>query len=230
MKRIISVVILLFCLSFCLLAQPISYSSSSTTGTHAGHEWVDLGLSVKWATCNVGASSPEGYGSYFAWGETSPKSRFEWDNLKYCTAGDRWDNLKFSKYVAESKYGSVDNKTKLDLSDDTARANWGGSWRMPTDEEFDELRDNCIWNWTTVNGKAGYEVTSTLNGNSIFLPAAGVRYRSLLDGDGSEGDYWSSSLYKSYSYLARSLSFNSGNHDSDYDFRRNGRSVRPVFR
>ena len=224
MKRIISVVILLFCLSFCLLAQPISYSSSSTTGTHAGHEWVDLGLSVKWATCNVGASSPEGYGSYFAWGETSPKSEYIWPNLKYCN-----DNrgYRFSKYN-QNQRGTKDSKTQLDLNDDAARADWGGNWRMPTRNEFKELIANCTWTWTTLNGVNGYKVTSRSNGNFIFLPAAGWRYDTNLYDAGNGGRYWSSSLYESYSYRAHDLSFKSGGSGTDYHYRRDGQSVRPV--
>ena len=201
---------------------------TSGTGTHAGHEWVDLGLSVKWATCNVGASSPEGYGSYFAWGETSPKSEYTWANLKYCndTAGD-----SFSKYN-QNQDGTKDNKTVLDLSDDAARANWGGSWRMPTIAEFQELIDKCTWTWTTVNGKNGYKVVSKSNGNSIFLPAAGCRDGTNLDRAGSDGYYWSSSLFESSSNSARYLYFYSDEHFT-YKFSRSriyGLSVRPVFR
>ena len=196
----------------------------------AGHEFVDLGLSVKWATCNVGAEKPEDYGDYFAWGETSPKSEYEWENLKYRTEGNDCDNVKFSKYVASSQYGPVDNRTTLELSDDAARANWGGSWRMPTNAEFQELIDKCNWTWTTVNGKNGYKVVSKSNGNSIFLPAAGWRNDASLYGAGNSGDYWYSSLGGSTSYNARGLSFYSNYHDTYFYFRRLGRSVRPVFR
>ena len=206
-----------------------SSAASSTTGTHNGHEWVDLGLSVKWATCNVGASTPSDYGSYFAWGETSPKSSYDWVNLKYCTSGT-YENAKFSKYVLDSQYGPVDNRTTLDLSDDAARANWGGSWRMPTDAEFRELINKCTWTWTTVNGKNGYKVVSKVNGNSIFLPAAGYRSLTSLSNAGSYGSYWSGSLYESYSNNARDLSFFSGNRLAYNSNRRNGRSVRPVLR
>ena len=197
---------------------------TSGTGTHAGHEWVDLGLSVKWATCNVGASTPEGYGDYFAWGETSPKSEYTWATLKYCNdaSGD-----SFSKYVTDSKYGPVDNKTRLDLSDDAARANWGGSWRMPTSSEIDELEEKCTWTWTTMNGKAGYRVTSKSNGNSVFLPAAGYRYGADLYYAGSFGSYWSSSLNASGSCAYR-LYFGSGFVDGNYGSRCFGNSVRPV--
>ena len=155
----------------------------------AGHEYVDLGLSVKWATCNVGASSPEEYGDYFAWGEVEPKEVYDWNTYKWCNGSE----YSLTKYCTNSSYGTVDNKTTLELSDDAARANWGGSWRMPTREEQDELRQQCIWTWTTQNGVNGYKVTGT-NGNSIFLPAAGYRDDSLFDYAGSLGYYWSSSL------------------------------------
>ena len=186
-------------------------------------------MSVKWATCNVGASTPSDYGSYFAWGETSPKSSYDWVNLKYCTSGT-YENAKFSKYVLDSQYGPVDNRTTLDLSDDAARANWGGSWRMPTDAEFRELINKCTWTWTTVNGKNGYKVVSKVNGNSIFLPAAGYRYGTSLGSAGSYGFYWSGSLGESYSYYARYLLFNSGHRGTSNHNRRYGRSVRPVLR
>ena len=201
--------------------------SSPTTGTHNGHEWVDLGLSVKWATCNVGASSPEDYGDYFAWGETSPKSEYTWANLKYCndTTGD-----SFSKYNQTG--GTRDNRTVLELSDDAARVNWGGSWHMPTIAEFQELIDKCTWTWTTMNGKEGYKVVSKSNGNFIFLPAAGVRVGTSLYYAGGLGRYWSSSLLENYSDSdsARDLDFSSVSHDACNEGRYRGYSVRPVFR
>ena len=201
-------------------------STASTTGIHAGHKYVDLGLSVKWATCNVGATSPDGYGSYFAWGETRSKNEYTWANLKYCndTTGD-----SFSKYN-KNQGGTKDNKTRLDLSDDAARQNWGGSWRMPAISEFQELIDNCTWTWTTMNDKNGYKVVSKKNGSSIFLPAAGYRSGTSLYRAGSNGYYWSSSLYESDSNIARYLYFYSGYHYTNYDYRRCGQSVRPVFR
>lgn len=165
---------------------PESYTSSN--GTENGHEYVNLGLSVKWATCNVGASSPEEYGDYFAWGEIEPKEVYDWSTYKY----GPYDSL--TKYNTDSSYGTVDNKTTLDLSDDAARANWGGNWRMPTDTEILELIDNCTWTWTTQNGVYGCKVTSYKNGKSIFLPATGWRIDSGLHDAGSYGHYWSSSL------------------------------------
>ena len=193
------------------------------------HEYVDLGLSVKWATCNVGATKPEEYGDYFAWGETEPKDYYDWSTYKWCN-GD-WDTQ--TKYCTDSRFGTVDNKTTLDLSDDAARANWGGSWRMPTTEEQQELIDNCTWTWTTQNGVYGYKVTSKKSGytnKSIFLPAAGYLVYSSLYGAGS-GLYWSSSLstnspYNSYNAL--DVYFSS----DDVYWNRNNRcagfSVRPV--
>ena len=156
---------------------------------HNGHEYVDLGLpsGTLWATCNVGATKPEEYGDYFAWGETQPKETYNWSTYKWC----RGSSDTQTKYCTDSYYGTVDNKTTLDLSDDAARANWGGSWRMPTTEEQQELINNCTWTWTTQNGVNGYKVTSKSNGNSIFLPAAGCRDDSSLNDAGSYGDYWS---------------------------------------
>ena len=193
--------------------------------TYGGNrEAVDLGLSVKWATCNVGANKPEDYGDYFAWGETQPKDYYDWSTYKYCNGS--YSTL--TKYNNNSSYGTVDNKTTLDLSDDAARANWGGSWRMPTKAEQDELRTKCTWTWTTQNGVKGYKVTSKSNGNSIFLPAAGFRYDSSLDNAGSLGCYWSSSLDAVYRNYAWSVHFYSGYVGRYYDGRYYGFSVRPV--
>ena len=191
-----------------------------------GHEYVDLGLSVKWATCNVGATSPEEYGDYFAWGETTPKTTYNWTTYKYCNG--TYDSM--TKYCINPDYGTVDNKTTLELSDDAAHVNWGGSWRMPTAAEQDELRNtnNCTWTWTTQNGVNGYKVTSKKNGNSIFLPAAGYRGSSDLKNAGSYGNYWSSSLRTVSSSSAYDWSFNSSNVDRLYYQRYCGLSVRAV--
>ena len=115
--------------------------SDNATGTENGHDYVDLGLpsGTKWATCNVGATAPEEYGDYFAWGETEPKTTYNWDTYKWCNGSED----TFTKYNTKSSYGTVDNKTQLELADDAARANWGGQWRMPTDAEWTELCKNC---------------------------------------------------------------------------------------
>ena len=188
-----------------------------------GHDYVDLGLSVKWATCNVGASSPEDYGGYYAWGEIEEKSNYDWSTYKWCNGS--YDTQ--TKYCTSSSYGTVDNKTVLDPEDDVAHVKWGGTWRMPTLDEQKELLNKCTWTWTTQNGVNGYKVTGP-NGNSIFLPAAGYRYGSGAYHRGSYGYYWSSSLYSNGSYYAFYLYFYSGNHYWYYYSRFNGHSVRPV--
>ncbi len=195
----------------------------------SNHEYVDLGLSVKWATCNVGASSPEDYGKYFAWGETAPKTDYSWSTYKYCRGS--YDTM--TKYCTSSSFGTVDNKTTLELTDDAAHVNWGGSWRMPTKDEQDELRYNCTWTWTSnynSTGVKGYIVSSKVagNSNSIFLPAAGERKGRGLDAVGEEGNYWSSSVSTSGSFCACSLNFYSDNVYGIGNNRCRSRSVRPV--
>lgn len=193
-------------------------------------EAVDLGLSVKWASWNLGASVPEEYGDYFAWDETETKDNYSWETYKWSNE----DSNKFTKYCPTNKTnywdgtGSPDGKTVLDLEDDASRANWGGTWRMPTDAEWTELRNNCTWTWTTQNGVNGRLVTSNINGNNIFLPAAGHRLLSNLFGAGSDGDYWSSSLNTDYPAYAWSVYFNSNNVYRDFGSRGSGQSVRPV--
>ena len=189
---------------------------------------VDLGLSVKWATCNVGAEKPEEYGDYFAWGEVKPKEYYDWSTYKYC----RGTGETMTKYCTQSGYGIVDNNTMLDPEDDVATVNWGGAWRMPTKAEQDELREKCKWTWTTQNGVNGYKVVG-LNGNSIFLPAAGYMGRSSLNGVGSRGVgslgyYWSSSLGTSYPDDAYRVHFSSSYVDGYGSGRYTGQSVRPV--
>ncbi len=188
-------------------------------------EYVDLGLSVKWATCNVGASRPENNGAYFAWGETKPKTIYDWDTYKWCNGSE----TTLTKYNVHSGYGVVDYKTQLDLSDDAARVNWGGNWRMPTDAEWTELREQCIWAWTTGKGIVGYTVISKSNNNKIFLPAAGHRYGSLLDFAGSGGYYWSSWVTTGSPNSAWVVNFNSNRVYGYNGLRRYGFSVRPVL-
>ena len=180
-----------------------------TTGTHAGHEWVDLGLSVKWATCNVGASSPSGYGNYYAWGETSPKNDYSSSTCK------TWER-SMSDIGGNSSY-------------DAARANWGGSWRLPTKAEFDELINNCDQEWVILNGIGGMRFTSKRNGNSIFFPAAGWRFDTSTDSAGKDGKYWSSTPYESNTREAYYLYFSSGGSAvAGWSYRGYGRTVRPV--
>ena len=201
-----------------------SSDNTETSGMDNGHEWVDLGLSVKWATCNVGANSPEEYGDYFAWGEVDTKEIYYWSTYKY---GSNWDAM--TKYSTDSYYGIVDNKIVLDPEDDAAVVNWGGNWRMPTKAEQDELRNNCTWTWTTQNGVNGYKVTGP-NGNSIFLPAAGRMSTGGVASNERYGHYWSSSLdtETNNATLASEIFFISSSVQSGNEFRVTGQSVRPV--
>lgn len=152
-------------------------------GEHNGYEYVDLGLSVMWATCNVGANSPEETGDLFAWGEVTPKETYTYENYKFLS------NNIITKYCSSSDQGIVDNKTTLDKCDDAARYNMGGSWRMPTLSEYEELVNNCSWSYTTHNGIEGYRAFSKINGNSIFFPTS-------VTPDNVVVDYWSSTLYE----------------------------------
>ena len=191
---------------------------------HNGHEYVDLGLSVKWATCNVGASRPEESGGYYAWGEMEEKDYYyyAWSTYKWCKG--TYDTM--TKYCEDSKFGTVDNKSMLSASDDVAHVKWGGNWRMPSKAQQDELRSRCKWTWTTKNGVKGYKVVGP-NGNSIFLPAAGICNIEGLVYAGSSGYYWSSSLFVS-STIAYSLNFDSSEVGRGVGYRCYGLSVRAV--
>ena len=142
-------------------------------------EAVDMGLSVKWANFNIGAFHPTHYGDYFAWGETEPKETYSWENYKWCDGTST--NM--------TKYNATDGKTILEAEDDAAYVQWGDKWRMPTEEEFTELREKCTWTWTTQDGVKGYKITGP-SGNSIFIPAAGFHYENGFN-YGENGDYWS---------------------------------------
>ncbi|MCQ2259484.1 MAG: hypothetical protein MJZ41_16085 [Bacteroidaceae bacterium] len=216
------------------------------------HEYVDLDLpsGTLWATMNVGAESPEDYGNYYAWGETKAygeqdtsnaynysyngnssykKTAYYWSTYKWCD-GYTYEG-PFTKYNTDSSRGTVDNKKVLELADDAAYVNWGENWRMPTKAEQDELRDNCTWTWTSINGKNGYKVSSKKDSSKyIFLPAAGHRRDSSLYLDGSRGYYWSSSLDESDPVRAYELYFDSSRVDWSHTHRCFGFPVRPVRR
>ena len=228
-----------------IVNEDITYTATFAevlNGTENGYEWVALGLpsGTKWATCNVGATTPEGYGDYYAWGETTPKDYYSWSTYKWATATydakyGEWDLETLTKYNTSSSYGTVDNKAMLDPADDAARANWGGQWRMPTKEECQELIDNCTWTWTddyNGTGVAGRIVTSNTNGNHIFLPAVGCRSGDDLDNEGLDGyygGYWSSSLDTGSPYDAWCVYFESDGEGWFYGDRGFGHSVRPVL-
>lgn len=208
--------------------------------------YVDLGLSVKWATCNVGATTPYGYGDYFAWGETTPKDIYNWTTYRYTTDGGS----------TLTKYNATDLKTVFDVADDAATANWGDAWRMPTSEEQQELMNKCYWEWTNnynntnVKGFIVYKakdpddkgVIKSSNSNTttaenydaatdnhIFLPAAGDHYGNHLDGDGSYGRYWSSSLNEENRKNAERIYYGPTVVGTSKTLRYYGFSVRPVL-
>ena len=179
--------------------------SASLTGKHNGHAWVDLGLSVKWATCNVGASNPGDYGNHYAWGQV------------------------VSMEEGNESYGRSTSDISGNSTYDAATANWGGDWRLPTKKEFEELLYNCTWEWTTQNSHKGYKVTSKKNGQSIFLPAAGDRYGADEYRVGSLGYYWSSTPNESDTFYAYFLYFGEGAPDVYWLGRNSGHSVRSVL-
>jgi len=201
----------------------LSFTTSSNE-----HVYVDLGLpsGLLWATCNVGADSPEDYGDYFAWGETQPKDYYDWSTYQYCM-GSFNTLTKYCNNSNNGYNGFTDNLTTLLPEDDAATANWGSDWRMPTNEEWQELYNNTTVTWMTQNGVNGRLFTAS-NGNSLFLPAAGYRYNSSLDGADSSGNFWSSSLTTGYPFNAWYFSFDSDSFGMYDYYRYCGLSVRAV--
>jgi len=196
-------------------------------------EYVDLGLSVMWATCNVGAKCPEEYGDYFAWGETKPKEKYWWDTY----FDNEYDGDEIGGYtIVLKKYNNDGGLTTLTPEDDAAYVNWGPDWRMPTYIELCELRDSCIWTWfdngnAEFNGVAGYKVQGRKEGytdNFIFLPAAGNRSGTGIGNAGVCGCYWSTSINPDFSIDGLELLFNTGDYLLDPSCREDGYSVRPV--
>ena len=192
------------------------------------YDYNDLGLpsGTLWATMNVGATSPEDDGEYFAWGEIQTKEEYTWDTYKWCNGNGN----SMTKYNISSAYGTVDNKTALVRSDDIAYERWGNPWHVPNSENWSELanKENCTWIWTSLNGVEGYKVISVKNGRSIFLPAAGFRSDASLYYEGKYGYYWSSSLYEDKPNSAWSVRFSSSQVDLYSGERYSGRIIRPV--
>lgn len=203
---------------------PKQLSQACVSGTISDHEYVsdhdyvDLGLSVKWATCNVGASRFTDYGDYFAWGETEPKEDYSWVTYRWGDGTGETIN----------KYGiSIDYVFVLESLDDAATVNWGKSWRMPTIFELQDLENKCTWEWKIINGVNGYKITAK-NNNWIFLPAAGKRFGTSSGDVGSGCHYWSSSVDERNSNIAYYLYFSSNIKSTLYSRRYYGYSVRPV--
>ena len=187
-----------------MFAMTVGHAKVNVTETPAqtpdGVEAVDMGLSVKWANMNVGAKKSSGFGTYFAWGETKPKEYYSWNTYAWSRG-----NTQFL-----TKYSTTDRRTQLALSDDAARANWGGEWRMPTVSEYEELINpaNCSWEWTNKDGVNGYKVTSKKTGKSIFFPITGCRFFGEVQFRAINGIYWTSSLYSTNPNKAWCLEFN----------------------
>lgn len=193
-------------------------ANNNYEGIENGHEWVDLGVSVLWASCNVGASKQEQCGDFFAWGEVASKEEYTWANLM--------DSPDFGKTFHVYNANSSE-EVNLRPQDDVAHTKWGGKWRMPTSDEFNELLYKCTWKWTKINGTNGYKVTGR-NGNFIFLPASGWYFDSSHDDKGEKGFYWTSTLGSS-SYSAKYLYFYDGYLAINGGDRKDGQSVRPVI-
>ncbi len=201
-------------------------SSLCPDGNHP--HMIDLGLpsGTKWACCNVGAQRPGEYGEYYSWGETQNKRDYSWGTYQWC----RGYYISLTKYNFKSNCGSVDNKTQLDINDDTARSNWGGLWHMPTNADCQELIDGTNSTWAIVNGIYGRCFTSKTNDCSIFLPAAGYRSFTSLEYCDFYGYYWSASLNESEPCYALRLSLGRGIYGHIDDGNRVcGLSVRPVI-
>ena len=195
------------------------------------YEYVDLGLpsGLKWAKCNIGAEKETDFGDYFMWGETTPDTNYTWVNYKY------GDGSNFSKYnTGLNGYGgTIDNKTTLDLEDDAATQIMGDGWRMPTQDEYKELIDNTEYKWFddfNSSGVSGGKFTSKINGNSIFIPAAGTYDNGSVVDVGEEGSVWSSSLVTSNSSNALGLFFSSDYCYMGGNLRCTGLTVRGVFK
>ena len=214
-----------------------------------GHEYVDLGLSVLWASCNIGSNSPEEYGDYYAWGETYTKSSY--NKMTYKFAGETLGAtnlptidaqikamLDYTKYLGEENKQNP-NDVKLDIVDDVANAQWGNPWRMPTMNEISELVDSCNWEVGEIKGIKGYWAISKVNGNKVFFPLAGYIYDDVVSDVGKSGKYWASELRKDMCFEAYQIwiSYEDDSAEmrkkssvflSDDGFRENGRSVRAV--
>lgn len=209
------------------------------SGTVAGHEALDLGTGILWATTNIGAENPQDYGTYFSWGEVAKKETYTWANYKWSdgfvpqTTKD-YEELKMTKYCLFKVYGTKDDKKVLEPADDAAAQIWKNGWRMPTKAEVEDLLAKCEWEWSRVDGLYGYKISSKKTGKSIFLPAAG-----MIAADGSHNsafmcNYWTSSLHdQNEQYYAYSFVYLNDDKDENsryisHTYRYLGMTIRPV--
>ena len=202
---------------------PARQASCNVSVAYPIPEAIDLGLSVKWGSFNLGAVNPDGYGDYYAWGESDPKNIYSWNYYKWC----KKTNNTLTKYCTDANYGDngfMDGKTLLDPEDDAAKVKLGGKWRTPTIEEMNELIQSCTWEWVT----GGFLVTGR-NGNSIFLPTNGYKIGSTFYSEGESGVYWSSSLYSGPPYQAYYLFCSQNYLGKEYVHRAYGFAIRPVY-
>lgn len=194
------------------------------------HQYVDLGLSVKWATCNIGATKPEERGEFFSWGETENKRKNNWDTYKY-SEGSKKSLTKYCSNPDYAWHGLVDSVSVLDLEDDVAHMKWGGTWRIPTKAQIDELLENCTWEWTTLNEVNGYKVTSKKPGytnKSIFLPVTGKYEDGKVFNYRSHGYYWSRNCGTITSEIAYTLEVYTKGASTEMQSRCESLAVRPV--
>jgi len=239
MKRFFTAVIVLFALSV-VSCDPLDDSLDNNTDstdstTHINPAdttidgFVDLGLpsGLLWAECNLGAATPEEFGNYYAWGETLPKSEYNWMTYRYCTVDSSGGLQMLTKYNYQSRYGVVDSLETLEAMDDAATAALGAEFRMPGREDWVELRTNTTCQWVEQNGIGGWKFVGN-NGNSIFLPAAGCRELQIQSDAGVIGFYWSSSIGSNSPVSGRYFYFSSTNATSGNYNRYYGFSVRPV--
>lgn len=223
----------------CYYGKDKTFTTEEDPGNYDGHDYVDLGLpsGTLWATCNVGANSPEEYGDYFAWGETEPKSDYNWSSYKWCNG----EYKQLTKYCNNAYFGSngyTDTLTILQPVDDAATANWGENWRMPTKQECEELCLHTTSTWTTLNGINGYLLTAS-NNNSLFMPASGE-----WQAEGQEASYlgfgitsWASTLYTEDPNGAWAFGGNGdigtgvivGSAHDEFNRRNLGFTIRPIY-
>jgi len=196
---------------------------------NAQHAYVDLGLSVKWATCNIGATQPWERGEFFSWGETENKRINNWDTYKYSEGAHA-----LTKYCSNPDYawhGLVDSVSVLDPEDDVAHMKWGGTWRIPTKAQIDELLESCTWEWTTLNEVNGYRVTGKKPGytdRSIFLPVTGEYNDGKVFDYRLHGYYWSRNCGTVTSETAYTLEVYTKGSSAEIQSRCKSLAVRPV--